>query len=545
MKLHFKPILWLAAAIVLMFSASLMLEIRRNAAALERLSRENLAWLEERELRNAENLFRTSENAVESSLERGEMEKFQKLIKAQREIGGVLEFSLFSRGGVISHSSEASALKRELPGEVRARLADNQERLVLRSPGSIDIYHPQKVQADCVRCHTTWKEGTPGGVLLCRYSTESLAKSQQQWAASVQNLKRTQLLHGTVTTVMIALLFGTVAIVVVGRQVGAPLVRVMHSLTHAADGVRSTSDHLAGSSQAIATGASQQTASLQATNTALGQLISLTRANADSAQTAAGLANGVRQAAESGAANVGQMREAMTDIQSSSSSIADITKTVDEIAFQTNLLALNAAVEAARAGEAGRGFAVVADEVRRLALRSAAAARETSQSIEDSIRKGRRGADLSAAVADQFQSITEGIRQVDELVTLIAGACREQNAGLTSLGQAVHQMDAVTQSNAAHAEQGAAAAAELQDKANLLGEAIARLTRLMGGSAQAAEPVSATPPSITGLPRAASPLAPASACHSRNVLPKRQTPGRGLLIPPGRTPRSLPAVPQR
>jgi len=178
-----------------------------------------------------------------------------------------------------------------------------------------------------------------------------------------------------------------------------------------------------------------------------------------------------------------EMSEAMGAIKTSSDNIAKIIKTIDEIAFQTNILALNAAVEAARAGEAGMGFAVVADEVRNLAQRSAKAAKETAEKIEDSIRKSEHGVEISARVGDSLQEILAKARQVDDLVAEIAIASKEQSQGITQVNTAVAQMDKVTQSNAANAEETASASEQLNAQAAGLKEAITELNALMRGTA--------------------------------------------------------------
>jgi methyl-accepting chemotaxis protein len=498
MKLHFKPILWLIGGIVVMFAASLTLELYRNTAALRKLSSQNLALLEEREQKNAENVFLTTENAVKGSLERGEMEKFIRLLRDQKRIRGLLEFSLFSREGVVTHSSDTAFLNQTLPAELRNRLLTDLQSVTRRSNDAFEIYQPQRVQADCLRCHVSWKPGEAGGVLFCRFSTESLTQSQQQWATSLAGMKRSQIVNGVATALVIAAVFGTLAVFVVRYQIAAPLVRVLEHLTGTSDQLRVTSDHLTHSSQSLAEGSSEQAASLEETSASLEELSAIIKNNAESAQTANDLANQARSAAESGSTGMTQMTQAMNDIQSASSNIAKIIKTIDEIAFQTNLLALNAAVEAARAGEAGMGFAVVADEVRSLAQRSAQAAKETADKIEDSIRKSQNGVRISAEVARSFQEIMEKVRTVDELMARIAAASKEQSQGINQVNTAVREVDAVTQTNAANAEQSASAAVELHSQADALRAAIGELMHLMAGKMDESEADGNITPAQTG-----------------------------------------------
>ena len=201
--------------------------------------------------------------------------------------------------------------------------------------------------------------------------------------------------------------------------------------------------------------------------------------NAESMGRTKDLADGMRGAAETGSRDIAAMSEAMNAIQASSGNIAKIIKTIDEIAFQTNILALNAAVEAARAGEAGAGFAVVADEVRTLAQRAAAAARETTQRIEDSIGKSRDGVAITQKVTVGFADITTKAREVNELVAQITTASLEQSQGLKQVNIAVASLDKATQTNAASAEEAAAAAEELNGHALELDRAVGSLVNII------------------------------------------------------------------
>ncbi len=231
-------------------------------------------------------------------------------------------------------------------------------------------------------------------------------------------------------------------------------------------------------------GASRQAASLEESSASLHEMASMTQRNSEGAQSAKGLAAEARATADAGARDMAAMRSAMGAIQSSSSEISKIIKTIDEIAFQTNILALNAAVEAARAGEAGAGFAVVAEEVRNLAQRSAQAAKETAAKIADASSKSEQGAQISSQVAASLDSIVQKIRQLDEMVGSIAQASHEQSEGIGQLNQAVAGMDQITQANAALAQQSASSAEELQGQSAQVRAAVEELMHMVHGDAQ-------------------------------------------------------------
>ena len=209
----------------------------------------------------------------------------------------------------------------------------------------------------------------------------------------------------------------------------------------------------------------------------------MTKRNTESAERVNDLAQQARSAADTGASDMQAMAAAMSEIKVSSDAIAKIIKTIDEIAFQTNILALNAAVEAARAGEAGMGFAVVADEVRSLAQRAAQAAKETAGKIESAVSRTSQGVQLTEKVARSLQEIVTKARQVNELAAEVAAASREQSQGIEQVNTAVGQMDKITQSNAANAEESASASEELNVQAQAMKEAVAGLLQLVDGSA--------------------------------------------------------------
>ncbi|MFM7051655.1 MAG: methyl-accepting chemotaxis protein [Planctomycetota bacterium] len=220
------------------------------------------------------------------------------------------------------------------------------------------------------------------------------------------------------------------------------------------------SSQVSATSQSVATGSSQQAASLEEISASLEEMSAMTERNAQNATSAVTRSDDARNRANTCQEQMVRMSEAMGAIKQSSDSIAKVLKVIDEIAFQTNLLALNAAVEAARAGEAGKGFAVVAEEVRNLAQRSAQAARETAAMIEESTTRADRAVSICSDVDTSLRTIVDGTREVNELLSQIASASREQAQGIGQINSGVAELDKVTQQNAGNSEELAAASEE-------------------------------------------------------------------------------------
>jgi methyl-accepting chemotaxis protein len=248
----------------------------------------------------------------------------------------------------------------------------------------------------------------------------------------------------------------------------------------AVDQVSTAALQIASSSQSVASGASEQAASLAEYATTVEVIATMLSRTSDQARQADGTVRTARDAAAEGSASMERMLSAVAAIRTSTEGTSQIIKDINDIAFQTNLLALNAAVEAARAGEAGRSFAVVAEEVRSLALRSKAAAARTEVLIRDSLRQAGEGEGTSRHVAERLRAIVASVEQTTSIVAEIAASAREQAEGITGVMRAVSEMDKVTQQNAASAEESSSAATELSGQSHELASLVGRFA--LGGT---------------------------------------------------------------
>jgi methyl-accepting chemotaxis protein len=270
------------------------------------------------------------------------------------------------------------------------------------------------------------------------------------------------------------------------KDMNDSLAGIVGNVRHASDSIATGSAQIAAGNADLSQRTEEQASNLEETAAAMEQLTSTVKQNSDTARQANQLAGSVSEAAEQGGKVVGQVVGTMDQITASSRKISDIIGVIDGIAFQTNILALNAAVEAARAGEQGRGFAVVAAEVRSLAQRSAQAAKEIKTLIGESVEKVETGSRLVDAAGQSMTNIVTQVRRVADLIGEISSASLEQTKGISQVGEAVNQLDQVTQQNAALVEESAAAADSLSQQANRLATAVDQFK--LNGDARAAVP---------------------------------------------------------
>ncbi|HOI75193.1 MAG TPA: methyl-accepting chemotaxis protein [Syntrophales bacterium] len=291
----------------------------------------------------------------------------------------------------------------------------------------------------------------------------------------------------TIRNFILIIAVGFLALTVVGvlffaRSISRPITHSADQLGEAAQQVSAAAGEVSASSQSLAEGASEQAAALEETSSSLEEMSSMTKQNAGNASQADALMKQANTVVKKANDSMEHLTSSMREITAASEETSKIIKTIDEIAFQTNLLALNAAVEAARAGEAGAGFAVVAEEVRNLAMRAAEAAKNTSGLIEGTVKKIREGSDLVGKTSEAFSEVAVNSAKVGELVGEIAAASSEQAQGIDQINKAVAEMDKVTQQTAANAEESASASEEMNAQAEQMKQVSMELLTVIGGS---------------------------------------------------------------
>ena len=246
------------------------------------------------------------------------------------------------------------------------------------------------------------------------------------------------------------------------------LANTVSGIQAAVDSVRNGSEEIASGNMDLSARTEHHASALEEAAATLENLVGTLQQTASSAGQASTFAQSASSIALEGSEVMTRVVGMMDVVQACAVRIADITSEIDGIAFQTNILSLNAAVEAARAGTHGAGFAVVASEVRNLAQRSAAASKQIKMLVDESAREVRCGQALVGEAGVTMQQIVHSVHQVSDIIATISDAATVQSAGLAEVNGAVAQMEQVTQQNAALVEEAASASASLHEQADNL-----------------------------------------------------------------------------
>ncbi|MCP4751629.1 MAG: methyl-accepting chemotaxis protein [Proteobacteria bacterium] len=493
-------------------------------AQISNLSKANFDLLKTKEEAFAMNIFRSVEAAVAGSLERGEMTEFTRLLENQKNIEGLLEFSLFGRSGRVTHSSDSSFLRKELPDDIKNRVAGSSEMILRWTRDSIEIYKPQQIDGDCIRCHTTWQMGEPGGTTYFSFSTETLNLAKDKAAAAISDMEDSIFLISIVSVLAIILVLSVLIYFMAGRIITSPLRNCIARLRDIAEGegdltkrlaidtkdemgelaywfntfvekiqeiikdVASSSETISSasgeltdisqqmsmgserttsSSNSVAAAAEQMNANLGFVSTTMTELSSSINSVAlavkemtSSIDEIAGNSERARGITDSAVSHVGITSDRVAELGKSAKEIGDVTETISNFSEKTDLLALNATIEAARAGDAGKGFAVVANEIKELSKQTAEATEQISKKIS-----GIQS--LTQNTVSEIEQISKVIHEVDEIITMIAAAVEEQSVVTKEIadnaGQASHAAQEVTTNVSQCSEAAGGVAEEISD----------------------------------------------------------------------------------
>jgi len=250
--------------------------------------------------------------------------------------------------------------------------------------------------------------------------------------------------RSTITTVGLSgllILLGCLSGFFFARTITRPLNDITNGLAREADSMSGLADKISQASGHLDRSAEGQARVVDGAKASIREMSDFIARNAEDTNQVVGLMKQSSGEVQAGLGAIGQMTQAMNDINHSSAEIGKILKTIEDIAFQTNLLALNAAVEAARAGEAGQGFAVVADEVRNLAQRSAGSVNETAALISETTGRIGRGMSIVTELDEKFTAITESLNKIEAMVETIGRSTSEQTQGIEQVNQAMREVD--------------------------------------------------------------------------------------------------------
>ncbi|MGE0085407.1 MAG: methyl-accepting chemotaxis protein [Desulfococcaceae bacterium] len=281
---------------------------------------------------------------------------------------------------------------------------------------------------------------------------------------------------------IVSLLLTVAALFIFSRSLTRPLNRIIGEMEQSADQIGFAADEISSASRTLAHGTSEQAASTEETSSSLEEISAMTRQNADRSS------DGNRLIHKELSPSVKMVEQRMADLTkvledtvNTGEENVRIIKTINEIAFQTNLLALNASVEAARAGEAGAGFAVVAGEVRNLAMRSAEAARSSEELIQKTKMQIAQADQTNRQVQEVMHRNSDIFRKLIQIMEEISASADEQAEGIGQIRRAVSEIEKITQQNAANAEEFSSGSEEMKSRTDHMRETVNGLATLISG----------------------------------------------------------------
>lgn len=423
--------------LMLVFTVSLMLVL--TAAAVFVALRIGRITNNEMQ-RTAIDLAEGIADSVQTFGQIGDMAGLSIYLKNVAERGAVKSLHVVRSPAVIQDFNEREGAAPQNDVEKQVLTTGKPSLVSNQAAHTISYVMPSLAAESCLGCHNV-----PKGAVLGVTSVEIATDTNDRALASL-NMNLAAVFGGAVLLEL--LLF----FVLLTKTFVKPIHMAVDRLGGGARRIEETSVDVTSISRELSQAADEEAESIEKTSASLEEMASMTRHNVEHSARARTLAGEARNAAEQGRQAMNRLADAINKIQNSTIQTAQVVKTIEEIAFQTNLLALNAAVEAARAGDAGRGFAIVAEEVRNLAQRSAEAARNTAALIQDSQRDARHGVNVSTEASSMLENIDGHVKNVAQLINEVATATEQQAGGIDQINQAVSALQNTTRAIAATAQ---------------------------------------------------------------------------------------------
>ncbi len=485
MTLQKKMAIPLLAGVFIVVSAVMLGLYLHTARQMQLFSNSNTQELKKFQIQAAEKLFGSVNVYLRKKIKMGNKAGLKVVLRRQKGVEGIAEVSVYNRDGQTVYASDSAFVGNTMDNEARQRVYATKKKLTLWTDKGVEIYDPQIITRKCTVCHIhdDWagREGEIGGVTYFRASTAAYHSQEVQNQANIQAVKdsSTFIIAGSLAVIVVVL--SLLVVFLTARYVTRPLQRIIDVLAGGSQNVSESTSQVSNVSHSLADNSARQASFLEQLAASFEQMAASTQMNAQNAGEADVLMQSTNKVVHKTSDSMTQLSRFMNEMTTASKETLKIIKNIDAIAFQTNLLALNASVEAARAGEAGAGFAVVAEEVRNLALRSADAARNTNQLIDGMVRKVSDGSLIVESTSTAFVELSGSSSKVGNLLNEIAAASSEQAKGIREVNQSLSEMEGVVHKEVEDARTTATASTDMKNQAQQMHTVVNRLVGMIGG----------------------------------------------------------------